>query len=285
MMKVQLRKRKILIIIILLLAAISLAQSFVIANLYHKKDDKQYQVNLVKINTEKDSINYFKLKNDIQQIDEVARDLHHFLASKNIEDPNLDKLVKDSLNQAVYLAETSNRYSQYLVNLQKKLQQVPLGLPANGTISSNFGKRINPIPERKVIYASVGKLSDKNTDSTLTSEKKSANKDIEAKQIQFHKGLDIAVAYGTDVHCAAAGTVIFSGVKSGYGNCIIVSHGNGLDTLYAHLSQLLVKANDKVEVNQIIAKSGNTGRSTGPHLHYEVHKNKTPINPRLFLNL
>ena len=111
------------------------------------------------------------------------------------------------------------------------------------------------------------------------------NTPAEADQIQFHKGLDIAVPYGSDVRCAASGTVIFSGQKGGYGNCIIISHGNGLATLYGHLSQLLVKENDAVKVNDIIAKSGNTGRSTGPHLHYEVHKNNTPVNPKLFISL
>ncbi len=111
------------------------------------------------------------------------------------------------------------------------------------------------------------------------------NPPAEADQMQFHKGLDIAVAFGSDVRAAAAGTVIFSGQKGGYGNCVIVSHGNGLATLYGHLSQLVSKVNDKVKVGQVIAKSGNSGRSTGPHLHYEVHKNNTPVNPRLFMNL
>lgn len=111
------------------------------------------------------------------------------------------------------------------------------------------------------------------------------NPPAEADQMQFHKGLDIAVAYGSDVRAAAAGTVIFSGQKGGYGNCVIVSHGNGLATLYGHLSQLVSKVNDKVKVGQVIAKSGNSGRSTGPHLHYEVHKNNTPVNPKLFMNL
>ena len=98
------------------------------------------------------------------------------------------------------------------------------------------------------------------------------------------QGFDSAVPFGSDVRCAATGTVIFAGAKGGYGNCVIISHGNGLATLYGHLSQVLVKANDIVKVNDVIAKSGNSGRSTGPHLHYEVHKNNTPVNPKLFLN-
>jgi len=121
------------------------------------------------------------------------------------------------------------------------------------------------------------------TTQTTVAEKN--NPPAEADQMQFHKGLDIAVAYGSDVRAAAAGTVIFSGQKGGYGNCVIVSHGNGLATLYGHLSELISKVNDKVKVGQVIAKSGNTGRSTGPHLHYEVHKNNTPVNPKLFMNL
>ncbi|SEG54966.1 Peptidase family M23 [Halpernia humi] len=258
------------------------AQSIIIAKLFSERDDKNYVVNLVKINTKKDSIDYFKMKTDLGQIDQTVRDLHQFLASKNIEDSRINYLAKDSLNNAIYLSKQSNRYSQYLVNLQNKLQTIPLGIPTDGYISSNFGKRINPIPNRTVILASVNKSVAKDS---LGKTPTQANAAPEADQIQFHKGLDIAVAYGTPVRCAAAGKVIFAGQKGGYGNCIIVSHGNGLDTLYGHLSELLVKSNDVVKVNDVIAKSGNTGRSTGPHLHYEVRKNNTPVNPRLFLNL
>lgn len=111
------------------------------------------------------------------------------------------------------------------------------------------------------------------------------NPPAEADQMQFHKGLDIAVPFGSDVVATAAGTVIFSGQKGGYGNCVIVSHGNGLATLYGHLSKLVAKTNEKIKVGQVIAKSGNSGRSTGPHLHYEVHKNNAPVNPKLFMNL
>lgn len=268
------------------------AQSIIIAKLFSERDDKNYVVNLVKINTKKDSIDYFKMKTDLGQIDQTVRDLHQFLASKNIDDSRINLIAKDSLNNDIYLSKQSNRYSQYLVNLQNKLQTIPLGIPTDGYISSNFGKRINPIPNRTVMLASVNKPIEVKKDSlgnvipnNSMKTQPEANASPEADQIQFHKGLDIAVAYGTPVRCAAAGKVIFAGQKGGYGNCIIVSHGNGLDTLYGHLSELLVKANDVVKVNDVIAKSGNTGRSTGPHLHYEVHKNNTPINPRLFLNL
>jgi murein DD-endopeptidase MepM/ murein hydrolase activator NlpD len=291
-MRQFLKKKKNINLLIGVFLFLIFSQSIIIIKLFSERNDKNYEVNLVKINTQKDSIDYFKMKIDLSQIDQTVRTLHQFLSSKNVEDNAIGFLSKDSLNDAIYLSKQSNRYSQYLVNLQNKLQSIPLGLPTDGYISSNFGKRINPIPTRTVVLASVDKPKSVEKDSlgnpiknTVEIEKNSTNSSPEANQIQFHKGLDIAVAYGTPVRCAAAGTVIFSGQKGGYGNCIIVSHGNGLATLYGHLSELLVKVNTVIKVNEVIAKSGNTGRSTGPHLHYEVHKNNTPINPRLFLNL
>ncbi len=275
-----------------LLLLVIFGQMIFIAKLYSEIGEKNYTVNLVKINTEKDSIDYPEMKNDLVLIDHSIRELNSFLTAKNITDGKIAALAKDSLSNAVYLAKQSNRYSQYLFDLQNKLQQVPLGIPTDGYISSNFGKRINPIPN--ILLASAKSLK---TEPQYVEEKDSLgnavkklgvkeanNQPAEADQIQFHKGLDIAVPYGSDVRCAATGTVIFAGEKGGYGNCIIISHGNGLATLYGHLSEILVKTNEQVKVNTVIAKSGNTGRSTGPHLHYEVHKNNTPVNPKLFLN-
>lgn len=302
-MKQFFKNKKSINLIFSILVALVFAQAIIIAQLYVSKDDKQYEVNLVKINTEKDSIDFLKMKNDMRLLDSSIRDINGFLRSKNISDEKMLTLQQDSLSNSVYLAKQSNRYSQYLVDLQEKLKSIPLGLPTNeGYISSNFGKRKNPIPpKRTVLMASVAKPEP--SESQVIEEKDSLgnvvkrtvvtapskiveknNPPAEADQMQFHKGLDIAVAYGSDIHAAATGTVIFSGQKGGYGNCVIISHGNGLATLYGHLSQLLVKTNDLVEVGDIIAKSGNSGRSTGPHLHYEVHKNNTPVNPKLFVN-
>ncbi len=312
------------------------AQGMFIARLYSEKDDKNYEVNLVKINTEKDSVDYLKMKTDLTLVDQTVTQLNSFLKSKDVPNEKLTILSKDSISNSIYLAKQANRYSQYLMDLQKKLMQVPLGMPTEGYISSNFGIRKNPIPF-KTVFASVKSVTGNTikpaavpevkaepveriievTDSygdkrqvkvmvtpkaapvaatpvtnaptkVVASAMKPAEKDnapAEADQMQFHKGLDIAVPFGSDVVATAAGTVIFSGQKGGYGNCVIVSHGNGLATLYGHLSQLVAKVNDKIKVGQVIAKSGNSGRSTGPHLHYEVHKNNTPVNPKLFMNL
>ncbi|WP_226065171.1 M23 family metallopeptidase [Kaistella polysaccharea] len=282
------------------LALIIFGQALYIGKLYAEKDYKSYEVNLVPIKTEKDSIDYLSMKNDLALVDHTVRELNSFLASKNISDGKIQMLAQDSLSNAVYLAKQTNRYSQYLMDLQTKLQQVPLGIPTDGYISSQFGKRTNPIPVKTVLLASLkpvkaepqyieekdslGNIT-KRTLVAATTPVQQNNVPAEKDQIQFHKGLDFAVAHGSDVRTAATGKVIFAGVKGGYGNCVIISHGNGLDTLYGHLSQILVKTNDNVKVNDVIAKSGNTGRSTGPHLHYEVHKNNTPVNPKLFINL
>ncbi|MCU7567419.1 M23 family metallopeptidase [Riemerella anatipestifer] len=261
---------------------IVLLQSLFIIKLYSEKDDKAYEVNLVKINTQKDSVDYSKMKQDLGLIHNTVKDLHRFLAAKQVVNSNLENLAQDSLNNSIYLAQTTNRYSQYLVDLQEKLQTVPLGIPTEGYISSQFGKRKNPIPT-KTALASVKPAAKASTDSTTTATTTASPK--EPEQMQFHKGIDIAVSLGKDIKSAAAGTILFAEEKSGYGKCVIISHGNGLATLYGHLSQVLVKANDKIKAGETIAKSGNTGRSTGPHLHYEVHKNGTPINPKLFLTL
>jgi len=286
------KKKKNIVFILLLI--VCFIQALIIAKLYNGADNKVYQVNLVKINNEKDSIDHLQLKTDLAIVDQSIRSIDGFLKSKNVSDLRIESLAKDSLQNEVYLAKVSNRYSQYLIDLEQKLQQVPLGIPTDGYISSNFGIRKNPIPPKVdpklAVQANVAEEKDslgnviKRQAIVKEDKNASSNAPAEKDQMQFHKGLDVAVAYGSPVKCAASGKVIFAGVKGGYGNCVIVEHGNGLATLYGHLSELLVETNDRVKVGQIIAKSGNTGRSTGPHLHYEVHKNKQPINPRLFLN-
>ncbi|MFC2662271.1 MAG: M23 family metallopeptidase, partial [Eubacterium sp.] len=99
-----------------------------------------------------------------------------------------------------------------------------------------------------------------------------------------HTGMDIGVSYGTAIHAAASGTVIIAGTYGGYGNCVAISHGNGLVTLYGHNSSLTVSVGDKVKKGDVIAKAGSTGFSTGVHCHFEVQKNGTPVNPRKYLS-
>ena len=125
----------------------------------------------------------------------------------------------------------------------------PSSWPVNGTITSNFGYRGNPIG------GGTG----------------------------FHEGLDIAVDYGTPVRATAAGKVSMAGWVDGYGNLVEIDHGNGFTTRYGHNSMLLVVVGQAVQAGDIVALAGSTGRSTGPHVHYEVRVNGSPANPLLFL--
>ena len=94
-----------------------------------------------------------------------------------------------------------------------------------------------------------------------------------------HAGVDIAAAIGTPILAPISGMVAFVGRKGGYGNTLIVDHGNGIATLYAHTSEILVSEGDEIKKGQLIAKVGNSGRSSGPHLHYEVRMEGAPVNP------
>ena len=129
-------------------------------------------------------------------------------------------------------------------------KSMPAGMPAPGYISSTYGTRNDPFGRGRA----------------------------------HHKGIDIDSNTGDPVTAAAAGVVSFSGVKGGYGNVVEVDHGNGYTTLYAHNSALLVRAGDVVLDGQQIAKVGSTGRSTGPHLHFEVKLNGAQVDPRQFLD-
>jgi len=97
--------------------------------------------------------------------------------------------------------------------------------------------------------------------------------------LRFHKGVDLAMPVGQEVPSARAGEVVSAGELRGYGQTIVVRHSDRTSTRYAHLSEILVKPGDAVAAGQTIARSGATGRATGPHLHFEVLEDGTPIDP------
>jgi len=101
----------------------------------------------------------------------------------------------------------------------------------------------------------------------------------------FHTGIDIDSKYGYPIRASADGVVTYSGWRRGYGKTVEIKHKYGYSTLYAHCSSLLVSRGERIKASQIIGKIGVTGYSTGSHLHYEVRKNKRPINPYAFLDL
>ena len=125
---------------------------------------------------------------------------------------------------------------------------IPNIKPVSGSITSTFGVRVHPLYNISL----------------------------------FHSGIDISASEGTRVETTGDGIVAFSGYDKGYGQKITINHGYGYKTIYAHLSKSLVRQGQKVKRGDIIALSGNTGVSTGPHLHYEVQKDNVKVNPTAY---
>jgi len=138
---------------------------------------------------------------------------------------------------------------EHLLEQEKLLAHTPGTWPVKGTVTSKFGSRKSPFSRRK----------------------------------EFHKGLDIANRTGTPVSVTADGVVSFAQAKGSWGKMIIVDHGQGMTTCYAHLNKLLKKSGDTVKRGDVIAEVGNTGRSTGPHLHYEVRLNDISVDPEKYI--
>ncbi len=135
--------------------------------------------------------------------------------------------------------------------LEGRLAQlmVPSSKPVEGPVGSGFGFRIDPFSGRPAL----------------------------------HTGLDFPADVGTQILAAAGGVVVSTALHPAYGNLVELDHGNGLQTRYAHVSKVLVKTGDLVKRGQLLALVGNTGRSTGPHLHFEVTVAGVPQNPARFL--
>lgn len=158
------------------------------------------------------------------------------------ENAELEELIRQE--QALYADQT--RKIKPAGKPQKVVSSSSFIWPVRGVITSPFGYRMHPIRGRYI----------------------------------FHSGIDIGVASGTPIKCSANGTVIMSTWYGGYGNCIIVDHGGGWSTLYGHCSALYVSKGKTVLQGTVIGAVGSTGMSTGPHLHFEVRYNGSPVDPR-----
>ena len=100
---------------------------------------------------------------------------------------------------------------------------------------------------------------------------------------ELHPGVDLVQDYGSEIHATAGGRVTHAGPMGGYGDMVEVDHGNGLVTRYGHLSEILVAEGQEVTAGALLGRLGSTGRSTGPHLHYEVRVDGEPVDPERFL--
>ena len=138
---------------------------------------------------------------------------------------------------------------QYLLDRDSFMRSTPTLLPTKGWITSYYGPRISPTSNR----------------------------------LKMHEGLDIGAPTGTPILASADGRVTFSGKKAGFGYFVQIDHGYGLESVYAHNSTVVAKKGQLIKRGQLIAKVGNTGHSTGPHLHYEIRVNGTPVDPFYYI--
>ncbi len=162
--------------------------------------------------------------------------------------PVLDLLEKElgKLEKSLAVQEESfNNLKSHLADRKDIIARTPYRIPVKGFISSTFGMRTDPFTGLP----------------------------------RAHEGLDIAAPAGTPIYATADGLVTFSGTQSGFGNMVVIDHGYGVITRYAHNNTLLAREGQRVKRGQVIATVGTTGHSTGPHLHYEIRINGVSINP------
>jgi murein DD-endopeptidase MepM/ murein hydrolase activator NlpD len=156
----------------------------------------------------------------------------------------------EALEGAAKQQEASfSQLGRFLENKRNRLSSTPSIWPVRGWLTGEFGYRRSPFTGQK----------------------------------QLHEGLDIATGTGTPVVAPANGVVLFSGVMPGWGHAIVLNHGYGYRTFFAHNSKNVASRNQKVKRGEVIGYIGNTGNSTGPHLHYEIHVNGVPRNPLNFI--
>ncbi|MGJ5630495.1 murein hydrolase activator EnvC family protein [Nostoc sp. CALU 1950] len=226
---------------------------------------------LVKLNTQANLIN--QQKTDVeQQKNEIALIREQLLAQKSdyqTQAQSQSELIQRLNSDRLALEAAQNQLERESKNLEVLIQQKVaeaqaktnsrtsviirgtgvMAYPSNASTSSPFGWRMHPVLGYR----------------------------------RFHAGLDFAASYGSTIRAADSGTVIFAGWYGGYGRAVIIDHGNGITTLYGHSSELYVADGQAVERGQAIAAVGSTGLSTGPHLHFEVRRNGTPVDPTNYL--
>lgn len=264
------------------ISAILMAAFLIFNNIYssHISLEKEYNDRIAEINNleeenRKKETELSKLKSHTKELYEKTNEVEDKLAEieklqrqvekiAGIKSPSRGGRIDDDIPiEALEPTEEIQVLKEVLENKEKELlvfiddlekrfeylETVPDLWPTKGRLTSTFGNRKNPF----------------------------------GRGVRFHYGIDIANSIGTDIWAAGSGKVVFSGYKSGLGGTIIIEHNNEYTTVYGHNSKLLVNEGDNVEKGQVISKMGSTGRSTGSHLHFEIHKNGKPIDPLTIL--
>ena len=193
-------------------------------------------------------------KLDSQEFDFSAEPAQGSVSDEEGRSPGADEIAAELNRLTAVLEDREEKLllmEDLIMNRQLQNEVTPSGRPVTkGWLSSGFGHRADPFTGKK----------------------------------KYHRGLDFSGKLGSDVIAVAAGVVVKAEKQSGYGNFVEIRHGDGYVTRYAHNKKNMVKAGDMVEKGQVIALLGATGRASGPHVHFEVHKDGKFINPRKFIN-
>lgn len=200
------------------------------------------------IQGKKEVVNFAGNVEDFEVISTYEDQIANDKTAESLADAMLDGKIRDSTRPRVVPNMISD--NKMIFNPIESSRAKEYSMPLSGRISSSFGTRFHPID----------------------------------KKMKVHTGVDIAVPRGTSIASAADGVVKFAGRKGGYGNVVIIEHPDGRETFYAHCDKLLVEKGQTVSGGDEIAKSGSTGKSTGPHLHFELRENGKPIDPIKFLS-
>ena len=191
------------------------------------------------------------IKNKVNDIEERIQKIDNFLEEKGINNepgPIGGEVHEDrGFDFRVY-----DFYDDHTSKLINDIRNIPLGLPHLGEMSSHYGYRSNPFGGRST---------------------------------EFHSGMDFKGTIGDPIKATADGVITLADWKGGYGNCVVIQHDFGYETLYGHLSATNVLNGQKVKAGDVIGFLGSTGRSTGPHVHYEIRRYGTDINPGDFIDL
>ncbi|MDX9714518.1 MAG: M23 family metallopeptidase [Dissulfurispiraceae bacterium] len=189
----------------------------------------------------------FKNKEKIlENVQPISAPAPEFLESSAAEGSINVDLLKEQMKLSV---ENIKAVADYLDNQKNIFVATPRGWPLKGSVTSEYGKRLSPIHGVQ----------------------------------EFHSGMDIAAPSGTPIKATADGVVTFSGFNAGNGNLVVIEHGLGYTTFYAHNSVNKAEVGQKIKRGDVVALVGSTGNATGPHLHYEVWRNRAHSNPRIYI--
>lgn len=243
-----------------------------------------------------DFVNRFELvgyfvRHDLDVIDSLEEKCkkiaaeHEFLANRHNdiarEKDRIGRLKKEHVVAKEKLANKVEQREEELTRIQSDRRELEKALDELERTSRDMEEKIRDYQSRGTPSLGSGRLVWP-LQGRITSPFGWRRHPVLRKQ-KYHTGIDIAVGYNTPVAATDNGVVMYSGWNGGYGKMISIDHGNHISTLYAHCNQLKVSVGERVTQGQIIALSGSTGLSTGPHLHFEVRVNGTPANPMNYL--